>query len=412
MSQTKHKVTHIITSPTRPHRLVLNVGTVIAICIMGDSLMYSILPLEAENLGIPLALVGVLLSANRIIRLLSNSWASRLFERLGPRWPFIGSAVLGLLTTLLYGSGWGFVVFLLARAGWGISWSGLRQGGYQAIWGGSEAVRGRLMGLLWGVVRVGSAVSVLLGGYLRDRYGFPVAIGVIAAITALGIPAALSIRWPKAKALPTDRPTTQGWRFAFQTAPQRWLMAVGFLDTLFEGILGATASLFLAKRLGGDSLLDFGIGIGTVAGILLALRYISGLVFGPLIGALSDRLGQPRTMVLTCLVFVVGTTGAVTLPDLYALLCLALVFIALSGTFVTANASASGIANRTQRPHLFVGAFSTAIDAGAAVGPLLSYSLGEFTGFEPLYVVTSVLVLLAALRYWQVEGKSEMETVN
>ena len=68
---------------SRPTRLVLVSGLVIALCIVGDSYLYSILPLEAANLGIALPLVGVLLSANRLVRLISNTWASRLFERWG-----------------------------------------------------------------------------------------------------------------------------------------------------------------------------------------------------------------------------------------------------------------------------------------------------------------------------------------
>ena len=28
------------------------------------------------------------------------------------------------------------------------------------------------MGLLWGVIRLGSAASVVAGGYLRDRFGY------------------------------------------------------------------------------------------------------------------------------------------------------------------------------------------------------------------------------------------------
>ena len=69
------------TSTTR-HRglsggwLVTVVGSCVGLAIMGDSLMYSILPLAAPGLGIPLPLVGVLLSANRLVRLLSNAWAS------------------------------------------------------------------------------------------------------------------------------------------------------------------------------------------------------------------------------------------------------------------------------------------------------------------------------------------------
>ena len=69
--------------------LVIGAATVIALTIMGDSLMYSLLPLEAEALGIPIVYVGLLLSINRIVRLGSNAWAGIIFEKYGARLPFI-----------------------------------------------------------------------------------------------------------------------------------------------------------------------------------------------------------------------------------------------------------------------------------------------------------------------------------
>ena len=93
-------------NPHNPLRLVISTGATIGLVIMGDSLLYSLLPLEAERLGIALPLVGLLLSANRLVRLLSNTWMSAVFERLGPRLPFIVAAAFGLLTTVIYGLGW------------------------------------------------------------------------------------------------------------------------------------------------------------------------------------------------------------------------------------------------------------------------------------------------------------------
>lgn len=111
-------------------RLVVSAGIVVGLCILGDSFLYSILPLEAAKLGIALPLVGVLLSANRLVRLISNTAVSGVFERLGPKRPFALSALLGVLTTAMYAVGYGFWMFLPARLGWGVAWSGLRQGGY------------------------------------------------------------------------------------------------------------------------------------------------------------------------------------------------------------------------------------------------------------------------------------------
>ena len=41
--------------------------------MIGDTLLYAVLPLYHEEFGVSLAMVGVLLSLNRWIRLLANS---------------------------------------------------------------------------------------------------------------------------------------------------------------------------------------------------------------------------------------------------------------------------------------------------------------------------------------------------
>lgn len=400
--------------PDRPARLVALVAAVVGLSIQGDSLLYGILPLAASGLGIPLGMVGLLLSANRLVRLVSNTWASTLFERFGPRLPFIASAILGFLTALVYGGGWGIVVFVLARMAWGIAWSGLRQGGYQAVWVGGPGVAGRLMGLLWGIIRLGSAISVVIGGWVFDQYGYRPAVLVIAGITALAIPLAWAVRWPEAA---THRPETpaekasekvvkkaqslEGWRVALADPAQRWMLFIGLQKLLFDSILVSTAAIFLQQQLGsGTPLAAFGIGIGTAAGLVLALRWLSDLVIGPLLGALSDRVGQLPLAALLVMGVLLAVIGAVTLGGVASLLCMALILITSTGVNVTLDAAANRLSVTTPRPHLFIGAYTTVSDAGSAVGPLLAYSLGAATGFGVLYVVAALIQAVAVTVFW------------
>ena len=237
--------------------LVLVIATAIGLSIMGDSLMYGILALEAESLGLSGAAVGLLLSANRWIRLFSNTAAGRVFERFGPRIPFIVATLLGFVTALLYGSGLGFIVFLLARMGWGVAWSGLRQGGYEAVWLGDPQKKGRLMGTLWGIVRLGSALSVVIGGYLHDHYGYQVSVGIIAGLTALAIPIAYLAKWPEQRGVQPLVATSSNalfsltdWRLAFGKSVQRWLLFTAFTQSMLEGVIIPTVAVFIAYRLG------------------------------------------------------------------------------------------------------------------------------------------------------------------
>jgi predicted MFS family arabinose efflux permease len=235
-------------SGLRPTLLVSAVGCTIALSIMGDSLLYSILPLAAEGLGLTLPMVGVLLSVNRLVRIASNLWGSAIFEKLGPRRPFVAAAVMGATSTALYGAGLGFMPFVGARMLWGVAWSAFRQGGYQAVWTGQSAVKGRLTGLLWGLVRLGSATGVLLGGILYDRIGYRPTIAVFAVIALLAVPAALWIRWPNdGRSLPSDavppdpEPLVRRWVWAWSEAlaepVRRWLAAASFQEYMLSGIV-------------------------------------------------------------------------------------------------------------------------------------------------------------------------------
>jgi MFS family permease len=385
-------------SPPSPTRMVIVVGGTIGLCILGDSFLYGTLPIEAQNLNIALPLVGILLSVNRLVRLLSNTWASSIFEKFGPRRPFIFATILALFTTAIYGAGWGFTVFLLSRIGWGITWSALRQGGYQAVWTGGDKAKGKLMGMLWGMIRLGSAFSVLMGGYLRDRFGYRTGVLGITAVTSLAIPVALSIRWPSETHRASGSPASmrQGWREALKTAPGRRLLLAGFVHSAFEGILISTTSLFLAGRLGANPLFSgLGSRIGTIAGLLLAIRWTADMLFGPAIGTLSDRIGQARTLVLLAFILLISMVAVVSSTGVPLILCLSILFVASAGLLITLAALANGVALKAERPHIYVGIYATAVDAGAALGPLLAYFATSIISLGGQYILAAVLLILA-----------------
>jgi MFS family permease len=386
--------------------LVIQVATVVGFAIMGDSLLYGILPLAAASLAIGPEGVGILLSVNRLVRLFSNTWISSLFARFGPRGPFLAAAGLGTLTTLIYGLNWGFLTFVLARLGWGIAWSSLRQGGYQAVWTGGPAHTGRLMGLLWGIIRMGSAISVLIGGYLFDRYGYQSTVFVIVGLTALALPIALTIRWPEAAHVHAPSKATgrvsfvEGWRTAMRDPLQRTVMLVGALKSFFDAVLVATAALYLAQHIQAEEgvLAGLGLGVGVVAGAVLATRWLSDLAVGPLLGLAADRFGQLRMAVLLISIVLASLSLSLFLGGIVALATFLLVLVLSTGINVTIDAVANGVALRAaSSPQHFVGVYATLSDGGSALGPLLALPLVSAFGFAPIYLPAGALLLAVVL---------------
>lgn len=429
MSRTDLKPQPDTSSVDRPSRLspatalVLVVSGAVGFAIMGDSLLYAILPLAAGQLALSPQQVGILLSANRLIRLFSNTWLGAIFARFGPYRAFVISAILGVLTTVLYGFKFGFIVFLLARIGWGVSWSGLRQGTYQSIWTGDRADAGRLMGLKWGVVRGGSAISALIGGFLFDHFGFQTTVWTIAGLSALSIPIAFGLSWP-ASASPqheenqanaaADSPEASqkqtgnvrrseheilaGWTEALSEPLQRSVLLVGFFKLLLNSILVATASVFLADRFAsysGGVLL--GLQVGALAGIVLGTRWFSDLFLGAAMGALADLVGRIRLTIVLVFLLCLGLAMMLTVQDNMSFVALLAVLIVSTGVNVVLDAYANQAALVTHHPQMFVATYATASDLGSAVGPLFAFSLVASVGFAPVYGIAALLVVLALL---------------
>ncbi|MBI4277228.1 MAG: MFS transporter [Armatimonadetes bacterium] len=188
----------------------------VALALMGDAFMYAVLPSHTVAFGVPLAAVGLLLSANRWIRLLTNPFAGWAFERWGRPRPFAAAVALAVVTTGTYGAGTGVAVLLAARVLWGVCWSFLRLGVYLAAMEAAPPARGRLIGLSWGVVRFGSLIGLLGGGYLADRLGHRAAALFLAGATTLGI----AVAWPAVRAARTGRsPTAKAGALFHEGAP-------------------------------------------------------------------------------------------------------------------------------------------------------------------------------------------------
>ena len=81
--------------PIVPAGMVFAVAPTAAV-IMGDSLMYVVLPVAAvefgagDQFGLAASFwIGLALSINRFIRLISNAFAASVYQRFGVRWPFV-----------------------------------------------------------------------------------------------------------------------------------------------------------------------------------------------------------------------------------------------------------------------------------------------------------------------------------
>src|SRR6478752_9118364 len=104
-----------IDAPIIGGRAVALSGAVLGLGLLGDTLIYAVLPLYHVEWGISLAMVGVLLSLNRWVRLLANSLTAWLGEQLGARQLMIAAALGSVVAATCYGLNGGEAMQIGAR---------------------------------------------------------------------------------------------------------------------------------------------------------------------------------------------------------------------------------------------------------------------------------------------------------
>ena len=372
-----------------PSKPVVFVGIATALSLLGDQVLYSVLPVYFDELGLAPIEVGLILSVNRWIRLITNHFAYRMAERFRSDLLFAVALLLGSLTTAMYVFTPLFTVLLVARLLWGLAWSFIRHVGVLDVMQGVPAeVSGRTMGVYNGISRLGSVTGLFGGALLVDLVGFSTAVLAIACVSVVAIPVGM-------KAKLSDRPLPREPLEASSGTPGvRMYAVIGFsLGAVGPGLVTATLGAVLLDRLGATA---FAVSAATLTGAVLAARYVLDSLAAPWLGGLSDRYGVRTIVVVFMSLGGVALLFAASVYNVYVVSVLIIVF------FATGTALQAGVTGAVSQ--LGAGPFRhyiTTMDFGAAVGPLLGWWLLDTIGFDAaaialgggIYLVLALLVM-------------------
>lgn len=355
---------------------LLGMGT--AISLLGDATLYTVLPHPdiSAQLGITLSMVGLLLGANRAIRLVLNSPVGILYDRMPRRGLLITALALGAGSSIFYAVGSGFWPLLMGRILWGLAWSLLWVGGNSVVLDiSAEENRGRNSGMYQMWFFIGVAAASLLGSMLTDAVGFRTGQWI-----SVGVIAAAALAWffflPETKAddasvrdTPKDRGEPGKMRLPWK------VMAVTSL-TIFVarflawGVLAATAILWLSDMFGtGVQIISYVIPIVTFTGLFTALSNLTGVVSTPLAGAISDRYGR-RWPVIGLAMLLGGLGLWLMSSDIHSLALIGAFLVPAAGSSTEAliPAIAGDRVPKNVRSRS-LGLINTAGDLGATIGP-------------------------------------------
>ena len=171
----------------KPDLIIASIGISLIFALAGDLTLYAVLPVVAVTEGIHLANIGLLLSANRFIRFISNPVVGYLLNSRRRKNFLVGGLLLGATTTLLYQYYDNFWIFLTGRILWGVAFSLSYITAYSMVMDITEShQRGHGSGLLQTYYLIGLAVTPFLGALLNNWFGFQITMLICSILGFFG----------------------------------------------------------------------------------------------------------------------------------------------------------------------------------------------------------------------------------
>ena len=386
----------------KQQRPIIVIALITAACLLGDSMLYVVLPVHWQEMGLTsLWQIGIILAMNRIVRIPLNPLVSKLYQKISARSGMTLAVILAAGTTAAYGVVPSFAVFILLRCLWGLAWTFLRLGAYFTILDCStDANRGRSMGRYNGLYRLGSLGGMLLGGVLADTVGVAATCSLFALCSLAALPFVYKFVPAAGRGLVAEAATTeQDYKFGRHLDVLKILIAGTFLALVFQGMLNSTLSYLIKQHYPeGLSLAGMVLGAASLGGVLQAVRWGWEPWLAPFSGKLTDGpRGRFPLLVVSalvgglCFILVSRQLGL----TLWILLVLVLQLTATALTTV-ADALAADVAVGSAKVKIMT-LYSLLIDVGAALGPVLAYFANQYLHpYASCYLAAAALLFLAA----------------
>ncbi len=370
---------------------VILLGMSVAFSLFGDMAIYAILPVYHEVLGFGPMQVGILLSANRWVRIITNRGAGRVLERSDPSRVLAVVLFLGACAAAIYASTPPFLLFLAARILWGVCWSFIRHIGVMTSLGTVHEKRAAgILGIYNGVVQFGFIAGTLAAGLLFDSWGYRATFWLIAAMSLIGIPLDFAgfTRLRKHTSIRHHRAPTQN-RF------DRVMLLRGFIvSCVGTGLIISTLGFVLRQHFG--EVFQVGsivLGITTVNAVLIASHYTINSIGSPVLGRLIDAIGRSTSEFLAFTFGCAALTLAAIFTQPWVLIPAVVIFFVATVTGKLSLMSQAGLTGSKNFSLMM-----SASDMGSATGPIIGWAAIETSGSpEAIFTIGAALFAIAAV---------------
>ncbi|MBT2643437.1 MFS transporter [Bacillus sp. ISL-41] len=384
---------------------IIAISLITAIFLAGDAMLYIVLPTHWKEAGLTsLVQVGILLSVNRFVRLPLNPLIGYMYKRINFRTGILLAVILSGITTVCYGFAQDFTVWVILRSIWGLAWSLFKLGAFLLILQlATDSNRGNYVGTYNGLYRLGSLVGMLIGGFFADLFGIKAISIIIGTSALLSIPIIF-------KYIPRTIQTNEASEKKLSLLTNfnsflnsRLIMILGtafLLVMLLDGMITATLSHIIEiKYTDRINLLGIIVGAATLAGLIQALRWGLAPIIVMKIGTALDKTNQKNRILsffLVCaalLYFIIpkNVPLLVWMPILLVHLLIASVLTTIMDAIITDYSS------RVINKVFIMTSFTLIVDLGAALGPIIGYSLEQKIGLTNLFGFSGVVCFFLAV---------------
>jgi len=369
-----------------------------SLSMIGDSAIYTVLPLYVGVLGITLADTGILMGINRVVRLVTNNVFGYFVDFGNPKTLFVSAIFIGAVSYLLFGFCYGFTILFIARILWGIAWSGINIAGTSIIFEETTVEnRGKLIGLHYFWISVGHIIGTVLGGVLSDKIGFQATMAVNGFL-ALGGGFFVLVFLPGSK-------THRKEKISFTSFIKNYSVKLDFTLLLYAVVFGISRFTFaftacIISILTKEKISPFVvfIRVSTLTGLIGGVKAGIETCINPIVGSVSDKFKNRLYVVTVALIFgVVGLFVTTLAPPYMTLLGLLLVTIPTGSINVLVRTLVGDHTAEKNNQGRSIGFIFTVGDLASAVGPFFAFRILDYVTIDTIYRCLSVILLLSVV---------------
>ena len=370
--------------------IALILGFVGFVTSFGAHIVAVNLPVYAAQVGIGLAMIGLLIAAYDFAEIIAKPIFGYLADRQGMKRTMLIGIGLFIFASLLY-----LVVnpkFLLGvRFLQGIGAAALSAVSLALVGSYYKENRGRAYGIYNALKGAGYVVSPLVGGYIVAKTNFAAIFIAAAAIGSLAFLLSLLLPEPEEQKLDDDDDLSFASLLAVFRDKElfRWYLVI-VANMFFVGILFG----FLPVRI-------YALGYGSfTTGLMISAVALSYLLIQPIAGMLADKVDVFLTLKVG---LILGAASIILIPFVSGIALIAVAIIAGVGVgtvWTNTDTLMSSLA-KEGRLGQTMGVAGSFKELGDMTGPLLIGVLAQFFGLTVGFVTCGVLGLMSLALIWR-----------